>query len=106
MDFVERREFRRIVDNLPLILITKKDPLNKLSAVALNISGGSMLFQTEAVLSVGEWVELHASTVSQTMRVRAVIERKDQNIYGCRFVEVDDAFIKRFQYLLLTRYEM
>lgn len=105
MDFGERRAYRRILVKLPLILKTKNEA-KELSAVALNISEGGMLFQTESVLSVGECVELQVSTVSQTLLVRAVITRKDQNKYGCQFVEVDDAFINRFRYLLLTRYEV
>jgi hypothetical protein len=92
------------VDNLPFLFITQNEPSQEQSAAALDISGENMLFQTDAALSVGDCVELRASTVSQTMMVRAVIAQKDQNIYECQFVKADD--INRFRYLLLTQYEM
>lgn len=105
MDFIEKRAFKRLLVKLPLLLKKLNEP-KELSAVALNISEGGILFQTDVVLSVGECVELQVMTVSQSLQVRAVIVRKDQNKYGCLFLEIDDAFIDRFRYFLLTRYEL
>jgi len=89
MDWSEKRERGRIGTVQALVLRAEKTPQDFYKAFSIDVSEENIGFETEAPLAIGERIRLELTTKSQTVVVDAVVLRKHQKHFGCRFVDDD-----------------
>ena len=84
----ERRAFERVGSRAPLTLVIENNPSLEFAGMTKNISTGSICFETDAPINDGDRVVLRLQTINGPLAVTAVVARKNDNVYGCRFVDV------------------
>lgn len=90
MDYHEKRERGRLRVSQPLTISTAKRPEKRFKAVSFDVSEVNIGFATEANLAMGEQIVLELKTQTCTVKVKAVVLRKNENSYGCKFLEEDN----------------
>lgn len=98
MEHHGKRDFGRIKVSQPLVLRSEKNPGQSYAAAAVDVSEVNIGIETEALLSVGERIQLEMETPSKTITVQAIVKRVYKNRYGCYFV--DDDYGKIFSYYM------
>jgi hypothetical protein len=96
LDHYEKREWGRIKVHQALTLRSGKDRNRAYAAIALDVSEENIGIETEAVLEVGERIQLELAGHDKPIVVQAVVKRTYANKYGCRFAE--DDYGKAFSY--------
>lgn len=96
MDYHEQREWGRIRVSQPLILRTERDPNQAYKAAAIDVSEENIGIETEAILSLGERIQLEMESMSRNIVVQAIVKRAFKKGYGCKFSE--DDYGKIFSY--------
>jgi hypothetical protein len=97
VDYLERRERGRINATQQLSLRTESAPTQSYNAVSTDVSEDNIGFTTEAKLSLGEHVKLELTTPKQSVVINAVVLRNINNLYGCKFVDENNATIFAFE---------
>ena len=100
MDWSEKRERGRIDTVQSLMLRKSSLPEEAHKAFSVDVSEENIGFQTEAQLSIGEYIRLEMVTKTKIVGVEAVVVRQHENQYGCMFVEEDK--VKVHSFLSLT----
>lgn len=96
MDWSEKRERGRIGTVQSLILRTRSLPEETYKAFSIDVSEENIGFETEARLSIGERIKLELVTKTRTVSVEAMVVRKHENHYGCKFIEADKDKVHSF----------
>lgn len=86
--YTDRRAFERVGSCTPIMLTLDKEPQAQFEATAKNISTGSICFEAEVPLQVDDRITLQLKTIFGPVLISAVVLRKQENVYGCRYVDV------------------
>jgi hypothetical protein len=86
--FKDRRAFERVGSSTLIMLTMDEEPQATFEATAKNISTGSICFETDALLQIDDRITLQLKTIFGPVLLSAVVLRKQEKVYGCRYVDV------------------